>query len=205
MCKMVQQAALGDAWWDLASANDDAAKQQLEARAAHWYRQALPHLTGLAAEKVAKRLEEPASSASVGTPDRESPSPLAGTIVGHFQIGMLKTRTKQRKVAFWEFREDHSVWEKERRIAEWTATDSRVRLAFSDKTLGEATIRLRRRGVFLGQWIPANGDVWACEFQKVFVVSVWEYHWGNESNTRKLSFKGRNQYGLSIWGRLISQ
>jgi len=242
------QMALGDGWWDLASANDGVAREQLESRAGYWYQRVLPYLTGLAEERVAKRLEELTSSDLdlAGGPDDESPSRLAGTIVGHFQIGMIQSKTKQRKVAYWEFREDHTIWEKEQRIAEWSATDTRVRLIFSDKALGEATIRPRRRGVFLGQWVPANGDVWACEFQKVFVVSVWEYHWGSNSNTRKLwsngrqqtpdsrstwerkgskiifrfpsgavdtctfapdgrSFKGRNQHGLSIWGRLISE
>lgn len=240
------QVVLGDEWWDLASASDGVAKERLESRAAYWYRKVLPHLTGLAEEKVAKRLQELASSTTADSAEGESPSQLAGAVVGHFQIGMMHSKTKQRKIAYWEFREDHSVWEKEQRIAEWTATDTRVRLVFSDKASGEATIRPRRRGVFLGQWLPANGDVWACEFQKIFVVGVWEYHWGRNSNTRKLwsngsqqtpdsrstwerkgskmifrypsgavdtctlapdgkSFKGRNQRGLSIWGRLISE
>ncbi len=50
------QVALGDGWWDLAEAADGVTKRHLQARAAYWYRQAMPGLTGLVEGKVKKRL-----------------------------------------------------------------------------------------------------------------------------------------------------
>jgi uncharacterized protein (TIGR03067 family) len=52
------QAALGDAWWARSEGQKEPAKLHLQARAAHWYEQALPDLSGIAKVKVAKRVEE---------------------------------------------------------------------------------------------------------------------------------------------------
>lgn len=51
-----EQVALGDGWWKVASASEELAKKQLEERAAHWYRKAIPGLSGLDKDKVEKRL-----------------------------------------------------------------------------------------------------------------------------------------------------
>jgi len=50
------QVALGDGWWELASESEGKAKEQIEGRAGHWYRKALPGLTGLMKDRVEKRL-----------------------------------------------------------------------------------------------------------------------------------------------------
>jgi hypothetical protein len=52
------QVALGDGWWDWAEKAAGREQTQLRARTAHWYRQALPGLSGLVQEKVQKRLRE---------------------------------------------------------------------------------------------------------------------------------------------------
>ncbi len=52
------QVDLADGWWDLAEAGEDAIKDRSQGRAAHWYHLALPKLTGLHRERVAKRLQE---------------------------------------------------------------------------------------------------------------------------------------------------
>jgi hypothetical protein len=52
------QAALGDAWWDVAEQDEGTAKDQLRSRAAAWYRKALPDLSGLAKAKAQKRIDE---------------------------------------------------------------------------------------------------------------------------------------------------
>jgi uncharacterized protein (TIGR03067 family) len=52
------QVALGDAWWERCEAEKDPAKLHLQARAVHWYEQALPDLSGIAKVKLAKRVEE---------------------------------------------------------------------------------------------------------------------------------------------------
>ena len=51
------QAKLGDAWWDLGERKNGLAQKNIQGHAASWYRQALPGLTGLATEKVEKRLK----------------------------------------------------------------------------------------------------------------------------------------------------
>jgi hypothetical protein len=69
-----EQAELGDGWWGLAAETQDEAKSQFQARAAFWYRKALPGLSGLARNRVEKRLQQvpTISDESVG-PDSASP------------------------------------------------------------------------------------------------------------------------------------
>jgi WD40 repeat protein len=51
------QVEVGDSWWDLGEPRKDSTKTALLARAAHWYREALPELTGLKLAKVEGRLK----------------------------------------------------------------------------------------------------------------------------------------------------
>lgn len=66
------QADVGDAWWELAEKEEGLARQELIARATHWYQKALPGLTGLVKTKVQKRLDSltestvPARATSAG-------------------------------------------------------------------------------------------------------------------------------------------
>ncbi|HET6248864.1 MAG TPA: hypothetical protein VFE47_14295 [Tepidisphaeraceae bacterium] len=57
------QSALGDAWWDLAKKRTTKAGE-IERRAAFWYRQAGPGLSGLARAKVEMRVKEADSIAN---------------------------------------------------------------------------------------------------------------------------------------------
>lgn len=50
------QVEVGDAWWDLAEAEKGPAKSNLQKRALHWYRLALPNLAGLNKTRVEKRV-----------------------------------------------------------------------------------------------------------------------------------------------------
>jgi hypothetical protein len=52
------QVEVADAWWDRGDAAGGTAKAHMQQRAAAWYRQAKPSLTGLSLEKVDKRLKE---------------------------------------------------------------------------------------------------------------------------------------------------
>ena len=53
-----EQAKLGDGWWKFAEARKGTAKKQIQRRAAHWYQNALPSLSGLVKDKIEKRLKE---------------------------------------------------------------------------------------------------------------------------------------------------
>lgn len=52
------QVALADGWWDHSEKEGSPAKEHLRTRAAYWYQETLPHLTGLVRTKVEKRLKE---------------------------------------------------------------------------------------------------------------------------------------------------
>jgi len=69
------QAALGDDWWELAEAERGPFKSVFHARAAYWYEQALPKLSGLERTKVERRLETTAAAQQ----PRESPDNAAKT------------------------------------------------------------------------------------------------------------------------------
>lgn len=71
------QVALGDGWWDLASASEGVAQKQLQGRAAYWYRKALPAVTGLVKDKVAGRVAETSDGASTEKRQRPESSPKA--------------------------------------------------------------------------------------------------------------------------------
>jgi len=53
-----ERVALGDGWWDLASANEKAVRERILERAVFWYRKALPWVSGLVKDKVEKRIGE---------------------------------------------------------------------------------------------------------------------------------------------------
>jgi hypothetical protein len=59
-----EQVKLADGLWDTAQAESGMAKMQLQRRAVHWYRRALPWLPGPAKDKVERRLKEADGPAS---------------------------------------------------------------------------------------------------------------------------------------------
>lgn len=65
------QVQLGDGWWQRAEMAEGIVAQRLRTRAAYWYQLALPQLTGLMKEKVARRLasneSQPTASGSSKT------------------------------------------------------------------------------------------------------------------------------------------
>lgn len=195
-----EQVKLGDRWCELADDEEGPVKRAMALRAAEWYSRALPQATGLTRSKVEKRLKELASEAE-GPVSTESKSKLAPAITGHFLVGMMQRRTRERKVVWWEFRPDQSVWEKDKQIGQWTATDTQVKVAFSDSS--QATFRPKGREAFIGTQVRASGELWGCELQKVFVVAVWEHRW--PAGADKLLFWSTGRLvtpdGASLWER----
>lgn len=63
-----EQVAMGDGWWEQGEKEKDRRRLQLRSRAAYWYGQAYPKLSGITRAKVERRLEEagPAGVALVG-------------------------------------------------------------------------------------------------------------------------------------------
>ena len=67
-----EQARLGDGWWDLAEKEAGAAQKNLQVRACHWYKKALPELSGLAKDKVEKRVAEVEKDDAEAGPDSDA-------------------------------------------------------------------------------------------------------------------------------------
>ena len=79
---------LGDGWWELAQENATAEKTALLARAAHWYRLALPKLVGLSQVKAQKRLAE--------IPPHRLPPRERGDLAGFLRPGSLRAPSLRR-------------------------------------------------------------------------------------------------------------
>jgi WD40 repeat protein/tRNA A-37 threonylcarbamoyl transferase component Bud32 len=78
-----EQRKVGDGWWDLAEASPELGKTLLQRRAAYWYQQALPGLTGLTQDRVEARLKEVLEQ----TPDLKPPGAVgeAAELAGHLR------------------------------------------------------------------------------------------------------------------------
>ncbi|MCH8044661.1 MAG: hypothetical protein IID44_13185 [Planctomycetes bacterium] len=61
--KFDEQIALADAWWKIADEQPNRNGGQVRAHAGHWYKKALPNLTGLDKVRVAKRIKQTDSAA----------------------------------------------------------------------------------------------------------------------------------------------
>jgi WD40 repeat protein len=77
------QRKVGDGWWDLAEASPELGKTPLQRRAAYWYQQAVPGLTGLTYDKVEGRIKEALEQA----PDLKPPGAVgeAAELTGHLR------------------------------------------------------------------------------------------------------------------------
>jgi hypothetical protein len=80
------KADLADAWWDLAQQHTGRVQENLAARAAHWYRQALPDLAGLKRTLAQKRVDSVAS-AQPATGGRAGPGGAPAAQAGPAQTG----------------------------------------------------------------------------------------------------------------------
>ncbi|MCE9557029.1 MAG: SUMF1/EgtB/PvdO family nonheme iron enzyme [Planctomycetes bacterium] len=100
-----KQVAVGDAWWALSAKATNASKAQLQARAVHWYQQALPQVEdALSKIKIQKRLDEagPQEKAEpqekVATHEKEAPQEkqekaATPAIAGAGKSGSVKTNS----------------------------------------------------------------------------------------------------------------
>ncbi len=54
--------ALGDGWWSIADQQDEVAAQRVRLHAVHWYKKAVPALSGLSKAKIEKRISDATES-----------------------------------------------------------------------------------------------------------------------------------------------
>lgn len=88
-----EQAKLGDGWWNLAQKEMGGAKSRLEGRAAYWYRQALPGLTGLAKDRIQNRVGSITQPAEHGE----------GTVRESIEAGLNWLAKQQARDGSWTF------------------------------------------------------------------------------------------------------
>ncbi|NQT37670.1 MAG: hypothetical protein HQ581_09290 [Planctomycetes bacterium] len=104
-----EQVALGDTWWDLAQAAEEAERESLTQRAGVWYRTALPKLTpGLAKARTEKRVAEisevdrPATSSGRRWQFQGVFNSGHGQLIGHPQVpAELEALYRNGRGRFW--------------------------------------------------------------------------------------------------------
>ena len=85
-----EQVKLGDNWWSYAEIQKGILQKRVQGRAAYWYRQALPGLTGMVKDEVKKRLKESESleariSNKVSSCDSQGYRPTVRNVISRFQ------------------------------------------------------------------------------------------------------------------------
>ena len=91
-----EQAKLGDGWWNLAEKQEGTVKKQLQGRAAYWYQQALPGLSGLLKDKAEKRLASCASTIQGDHPKaklREFTATISANSERGYELGPITRNT----------------------------------------------------------------------------------------------------------------
>src|SRR6202012_3086047 len=71
----LQQAELGDAWWDYAQSTTSTTRAHIEEHARHWYSLAQPNLAGLTLTRIQSRMQ-----GETNTPPVAASAPNASTV-----------------------------------------------------------------------------------------------------------------------------
>ncbi len=82
---------------------------------------------------------------------------------------MREQKSNNTKTRLWNFHPDNSVWEKDNRIATWTAKGSQIHIEFSDKSWHPLVILRKGKDAFAGTYKYQNRETWSCELQPIFV------------------------------------
>jgi len=192
-----EQVTLGDGWWDLAATSEETMQNQLEGRAAYWYRKASPGLTRLAKDKVEARLraqQATGDEALAQSEERSDQARLARLIQGRFEVLLVENKSQNRNLAIWTFQQDNSVLRNGQQIATYRCSDSQVLLTFSETSLGEGSLRPKGKDVLVGVNRRAGGELWALQLRRLYVVAVWEHH-AEGFGTGKLRFWSNGRFG----------
>ena len=189
-----EQAKLGDGWWDMAAETQDEAKGQFQARAAFWYRKALPGLSGMSKDKVQQRLEHISGSktelASPTMAAQETSPPPPRSAEGPVKIFTNKKTgqsfkgivlKREETAGQWKFLvksengQQQWIW-----ATQWKITsNSRRRTGFGlwpacrvqlKRCHGELVGRNVRVGKTASLQIEASGQAWACGWRRTTAV-----------------------------------
>lgn len=190
------QVMLADSWWEVAEKEEGRAQQTIRQRAELWYRKAMPDMTGLAKDKVEKRLDslhEPSGSpkqqASEG--DEAAARALAAAVVGTYGVIAVEKKSGRQENSFIRLTADNSVFKGRQTIGTWKIDKLVVHVDFYDQSEGEAFIRVNKKGQS-GRQIKKNGETWDWTIHKVWIVSSWKHQAGNgKASTLTLWSTGR--------------
>lgn len=187
----VEQAKVGDAWWDLAEAADEVSKTALYDRSGHWYRLAVDNVGGLTKAKIDSRLKKLAESAAAGgsvdEPAIDNDNPLNQKAVGRYQVVASNRRSKDRETSIWELKANHQALKDGQVVARWEATEgSRVKITFLDDVQGTVYVKFNRYVPAGGQHTLASGnESWKWDITALKVVAIWEH---SARRTERLTF-----------------
>jgi hypothetical protein len=190
------QVAVGDGWWALAATSEERVQKQAQGRAAYWYRKALPGLVGLARDKVESRLrerEETGGAALSPSEDHSDQARLAKLIQGRFEVLLVETKSQKRQAAIWTFQQDNAVLRDGQPIGTWRSSDVQVLLSFSEAAIGDGSLKPKGKDVFVGVNRRTNGETWALQLRRLYVVAVWEHH-AKGFGTNKLTFWSNGRF-----------
>lgn len=176
----VEQAAIGDGWWDLAETVPEIESPAVQERATYWYRRAVPQLSGFTKTKVEKRLES-IVAASQKAVDAIDPSKIekelpkyAQEFIGRYVLVATDTKTRQVVSTIWDFNEDRTATENGHRVARWEPADgARIKVVMIDSDNDEVYLRVRGKQVSGTRTV--DGQRWKWELTPLAVVGVWEH------------------------------
>lgn len=189
-----EQVQLGNGWWDRAASVKDHTSDPMKRRAVHWYRRALPKVTGLNKVRVQKRLQQAGDlaggdvsgrSAPTGGLPRKSnektPASLSRSekrVAGIYQTTAVHELEKDKKIVrghTLELKPDRTVWQNNaKQIGTWRMDRLLIKLFFSDADAGVAQLRRQSKGRLSGTQKDSKGRTWTWQAQPVVLIAEWE-------------------------------
>jgi hypothetical protein len=207
-----EQAALGDAWLELAenTADEDVALE-MKVRAASWYRGAVEGLTGFGRRRVEKRLNllanlKSALPGSQAHADLSVESAATPKLAGYYKYYESKKKvTATGDYVTIQLAKDGKVIAGGKAIATWRAEDDQLSIIYFDRALGNAQLKEKIDGGLLGTRTDVGGERSNVGLLPVRVVGVWEdVHSGGKVIERLVLYSNErvnDPLGEVVWSR----
>lgn len=157
-----EQAALGDAWWDLSETKAGREAERMKERSYHWYKQAMPGLTGLAKDKVEKRLQQTAMLDD--RPRSQQAATEPGTEARRSKPG-AKGKVRPQLFAFTNEAAIKRDWEVN---GDWRIEESGLKLTGGGSTLKSAQSFSGDFGIQISYSMDARCELWLSMWGETF-------------------------------------
>ena len=156
------QVKLADGWWAAAEKEEGAAKKSLQNRAGHWYKKALPGLSGLVRGKAEKRLAEldkddAAAPTDSGSP-RQQPCPAILLDLQNKTIVVDDAQAFNEKMASLFPSSQNKAKDGVLTISSWESSSWAPHRVFSGYRTGKGCRLADPKGAFVATWkTPPRG------------------------------------------------